>query len=295
MTPEAMGTIGFIGASAMGSGMITNLLKGGFAVRVFDVDAAKLDAVVAEGALRGTDAVQLVRDCMFVLCSLPSSQVFVRVAEEALIPNARTGQVFIDFGTTAVPEARRIAALLEARGARLLDTPVSGSPRTQGFRVFIGGDKATAERCRPIFDAQTEPRFAVYCGPSGAGQIVKGVNQLGMGLISAACMEAVAFGVASGVSPEIIGAAVGGDSGFRRDIGAMAAQAASGEAVKNDAKFAELPYFLAQAHAAGFAIPLTQALHTFCEPAARQWRDNMNRPYVSFWHRLMHPHARKAE
>jgi 3-hydroxyisobutyrate dehydrogenase-like beta-hydroxyacid dehydrogenase len=128
-------------------------------------------------------------------------------------------------------------------------------------------------------------RTCPTCG--GAGQIVKGVNQLGMALISAACMEAVAFGVASGIDAGILGAAVGGENGFRREIADVAAQVVRGRATSYDAKYAELPYFLEQARVAGFKIPLTDALHAFCESGPSQWRDTMNRPYVSFWHQLM--------
>jgi 3-hydroxyisobutyrate dehydrogenase-like beta-hydroxyacid dehydrogenase len=110
-----------------------------------------------------------------------------------------------------------------------------------------------------------------------------------MGLVRAAAMEAVAFGVAGGVAPATIAAAVGGESGFRREIGETAAQAAGDEILAQDVKFAELPYFLAQARAAGFALPLTAALRAFCEPAEDRWRDSMGRPSASFWQRLMHP------
>jgi 3-hydroxyisobutyrate dehydrogenase-like beta-hydroxyacid dehydrogenase len=269
-------TVGFLGAGTMGSGMIASLLKGGLDVLVFDLDNANMQAVATQGARPAGSAAQVVAECEFVLCSLPSSKVFVQVAE-----------VFLDFGTTTVPQTRRLAEKLASRGATLLDTPVSGSPRSPGFRIFVGGDAAAVQRALPVLHALTEPALAVHCGPSGAGQVVKGVNQLGMGLLSAACMEAVAFGVASGVSPEIILAAVGGDGGFRREIANMAKDAAAGSAERHDAKFAEWPYFLEHAAAEGLAMPLTQALWEFCGHAEKQWRDNMNRPYVSFWHRLM--------
>ena len=38
---------------------------------------------------------------------------------------------------------------------------------------------------------------------------------------------------------------------------------------------------------AGFDIPITEALQRYCETGPYDWRDNMNRPYTSFWHQLM--------
>jgi 3-hydroxyisobutyrate dehydrogenase-like beta-hydroxyacid dehydrogenase len=282
-----MNTIGFVGVGTMGAGMAANLLKAGFDVLAFDLDMARLAAIERVGARRGGSVDQLVASCATVLCSLPSSAIFTQVAEKCFLPRARPDQIFIDFGTTSIPETRRLAAALTARGAHLLDAPVSGNPRQPGLRVFTGGDAAIAERCRPIFEAQTEARFVVYCGPSGAGQIVKGVNQLAMGLVKAAAMEALAFGVASGVAPEVIAAAVGGDSGFRKEIGELATQAIAGDIVKQDAKFAEWPLFLEQGRAAGFDLPLTAALRVFCGSGECRWRDAMGRPYVSFWDCLL--------
>ena len=45
--------------------------------------------------------------------------------------------------------------------------------------------------------------------PAGNGQAVKGVNQLMMGLVDAAYLEAISFGVNSGVDVETISQAIG--------------------------------------------------------------------------------------
>ena len=132
-----------------------------------------------------------------------------------------------------------------------------------------------------------EPKYVVYCGPSGSGQIVKGVNQLAMGLGDAAFMEAIAFGVCAGVDPAAIRNAVGMGDGWRGQFDRIAKRIIDGEGGTLVVKYPELPYFLAAAETAGFEIPLTEALYEFCKNENYEMLDNMNRPARSFWRTLI--------
>ena len=224
------------------------------------------------------------------MTSLRSSDVFCSVAEQHFIPNAREGHVFIDLGTTEIEKTRDIAMALDENGATLIDAPVSGGPHgseTGTLRIFVGGDAAVVEKCRPILEVLGEPKYVVYCGPSGAGQIVKGVNQLAMGLGAAAYMEAMAFGVCAGVDPTAIREAVGMGDGWRGEFDRIAKRIIDGGGEVLVVKYPELPYFLAAAEAAGFEIPLTEALYEFCRNENYEMFDNMNRPSRSFWRTLL--------
>jgi 3-hydroxyisobutyrate dehydrogenase-like beta-hydroxyacid dehydrogenase len=285
----ALPALGFLGLGAMGGPMVRNLLRTGYAVRAFDTDPERLARCVADGASGVVDAAGTVRDAAVLLTSLPSSDAFVHVAGEILLPHAEAGQVFIDLGTTTPPETRRLAALFAAKGAVLLDVPVSGGPggvETRTLRMFAGGEPAILERCRPILEALGGPNFLTYCGPSGAGQVVKGVNQLAMGLGAAAYLEAVAFGVRAGVDAAVIGTAVGGLEGWRGQLGGIARRIVEEQGKEVGVKFRELPYFLREAAEQGFELPLTQVLYAFCaagEPIVVE----DNRPAPSFWHELL--------
>ena len=281
--------LGFIGLGRMGGGMARNLVRWSPPLWVFDLKPDRVEACVAAGAVAAGSARQLVEECDVVLTSLPSSEVFVRVAERDLLPNARGGQVFLDMGTTEAPETRRLAAALAGKGAALLDCPVSGGSggaEAGTLHIFVGGDRAAYERCRAILEVLGDPQRVAYCGPSGTGQAVKGVNQLAMGLVAAAYLEAVSFGLRAGADPDAIARAVGGEEPWRRRVAHLARLAKEGKADDVLVKFPELPYFLSEARERGFAMPLTEALHAFCQPGPRHWTDNMNRPRVSFWHQL---------
>ena len=290
MKSQQLPTIGFIGLGNMGGRMAKNLHSAGYPLIGYDIDAAKCEALAATGATAGKNTTEVVKNSDVVMTSLRSSDVFCSVAEQHFIPNAREGHVFIDLGTTEIEKTRDIAMALDENGATLIDAPVSGGPHgseTGTLRIFVGGDAAVVEKCRPILEVLGEPKYVVYCGPSGAGQIVKGVNQLAMGLGAAAYMEAMAFGVCAGVDPTAIREAVGMGDGWRGEFDRIAKRIIDGGGEVLVVKYPELPYFLAAAEAAGFEIPLTEALYEFCRNENYEMFDNMNRPSRSFWRTLL--------
>lgn len=285
-------TLGFIGLGQMGGPMAHNLVKAGYAVRVYDLAPEKVQACVAAGATAALDAASVVPACDLVLTSLPYSHTFVSVAEEVLLPHAREGQIFVDLGTVKVAETQRLAAHFADRGAVLLDVPVSGGHGgavAGTLRMFGGGDRTTFERLRPILAVLGDPAHIVYCGPSGMGQVVKGVNQLGMGLAAAAGLEAVAFGMLAGGDPEVMAEAiaqgVGGDSGWRKRIRETAAAVQAGRGEEIGIKFGQLAYFMEAAASMGFELPISRALHAFCQDGDLVAVE-ANRPSPSFWREL---------
>jgi len=281
--------VGIIGAGAMGGAIAATLARAFIDVQVYDSDPARIRTAVANGAKAATDAATLVRACDPVMTSLPKSEVLVEVAEKWIIPNARAGQTFIDLGTTVVEESRRIYSLLKAKGAAYIDAPVSGGRlgSAQGaLYVFVGGDRDTALKQWPLLSKLGGTRLT-YCGPSGSGQIVKAVNQLAMGLVSAAYIECVAYGARAGVDPMVLMEAIGDKSGFRQQFSETASRVISGEGEALDTKYPEYKYFLQEADNVGFPAPLLRALDGWLHRFPETERDNMGRPYPPYWSSLM--------
>ena len=282
-------TLGFVGLGNMGSRMARNLLNAGYPLIGYDSVSEKREALVTAGALAANNAADVAKQSDVVLTSLRSSDVFVDIAENAFLPHARNGHIFIDMGTTEASETRRLAAAFAEKGATLIDAPVSGGPHgseTGTLRIFVGGEAAAVEKCRQLLEILGESQHVVYCGPRGAGQIVKGVNQVAMGLGAAAFMEAMAYGVRAGIEPTAIRQAIGMGDGWRGQFDSIAKQILDGKGNTLVVKYPELPYFLAEAAAAGFEMPLTQALYEFCQKGDYEMLDNMNRASRSFWHEL---------
>ena len=285
--PGEVLVVGVIGLGGMGSGIAATLLRNGFELVVHDLDRAKVDAAVAAGAAAGAGVADVAERAQTVVLSLPSSAVTVRVLE-ALVPIVSPDTVVIDMGTTIARETRRLAAAFAARGATLLDAPVSGGTvgAAKGdLYVFVGGDRAAFDREHRLLSALGGARLT-WCGTSGAGQVAKAVNQLCMGLVDAAYLEAVAFGVRAGVDAATLAEAVGGDGGFRLRLREVAERVVAGEGDGNDVKFAEFAYFLDEADRIGFPAPMLTALHDFMKQFPSTHRDNMGRPYPPLWSAL---------
>jgi 3-hydroxyisobutyrate dehydrogenase-like beta-hydroxyacid dehydrogenase len=298
MTPasgEGSPRIGFIGVGAMGGPMARNLARAGYPVLAHDIVPDRVSVCRAAGVESADSTVEVVGRTGIVFTSLPSSDSFIRVAEEALLPNASTGQVFVDLGTAVPHEARRIGAELAGKGAALLDVPVSGGPdgaERGSLFMFAGGERAVFERCLPLLEVLGE--HVTYCGPRGAGQVMKGVNQLAMGLGAAAYMEAVGFGVLAGLDAGTVADAMGDGEGWRRQVARTAERVADGGGEGIGVKFRELPYFLDEAEQLGFELPLTRVLREFCGAGERVVVDD-NRPAPSFWRELMEKHRDNHE
>lgn len=290
MNPSLEPVIGFLGLGVMGGPMARHLLAAGHRVHVFDLSPERLAAVVRAGGTPAGDAGAVVQAAEVVFTSLPTNEIFLAVAAQTLLPHARPAQVFVDLGTTIPHETRRFAAAFAAQGATLLDVPVSGGStgaEKGRLRMFAGGDEAVFRRVRPLLATIGGDDRITYCGPSGCGQIAKGVNQLKSALGTAAMVEALAFAVRAGVPAETIAAAFGaGTPGEASGIVKYAQAIAANPDAHFGVKFRELPYYLSEAQAGGFSLPLTAALHSFCAQGARIVSDD-GQPAPSFWRELI--------
>src|SRR3954464_8680468 len=109
--------------------------------------------------------------------------------------------------------------MLRARGAAVLDAPVSGGPgratlptlpafsgrggaQAGTLTVMAGGEEAVFELGAAVFRAFG--KNIRLCGPAGAGQAVKLVNQLLVGVHTAAIAEAAVFGARLGADPQVV-------------------------------------------------------------------------------------------
>lgn len=273
----------------MGGAMALNLVRAGWTVRVFDIDAGKIGALADAGAQVATSAAEAASGAPIVLASLPHSEVSVRVMETELLPVAHEGQVFVELGTVVPAEQRRLAAAFAGRGAALLDVPVSGGPggaESAQLLMFAGGDRETFDNVLPVLESLGSR--ITYCGPRGHGQIVKCVNQLGMGLANAAAVESLAFGVRAGVDAEVLAQAVGAESGWRKLLASLAERIAAGDGETISVKAGQFEYFLDEARRKGFTMPITEALDAFLEGAEPVTRE-ANRMAASFWRELNRP------
>jgi 3-hydroxyisobutyrate dehydrogenase len=210
-----MQTVGFIGLGAMGLPMANNVMKAGFPLTVWARRPERAESLREAGAAWADTPRALAEHCeVIVTCVTNSPDVRDLVLDTGLLDGARAGTVIVDMSTIAPATSRELAERCAERQVWFLDAPVSGG--TQGaaagtLTIMVGGDAAALETARPVLEAMGKRIFHV--GPSGAGEVVKLVNNLLVGTIAAATAEALVLGAKAGADvatmAEVVGASTG--------------------------------------------------------------------------------------
>jgi len=144
--------VGFIGLGNVGAKLAGSLLRNGHDLTVHDLNADFVADFVAKGAQAGTDPAQLMRDCEVVITCLPSPEACAAVVNE-MMPEVRTGKIWMEMSTTDAEAVARMGAQVIARGGAAVECPVSGGchrAATGNISIFAGCDRATFERVLPL-------------------------------------------------------------------------------------------------------------------------------------------------
>lgn len=209
--------VAFLGLGAIGAPMARHLAGEPFRLAVWNRTRTRADAFAARHGARLADSpADAARGAAVVVTCVPTSREVELLLEGAdgLLAGLAGGATLVDCTSGDPATSRRIAARLAERGVGFVDAPVSGgvSGADNGtLTVMCGGQAATIERVRPVLDAFG--RTIVHCGPVGAGDAVKAVNQAFLAVhIWAAAEGIVALqkaGVDPGVALEVINASSG--------------------------------------------------------------------------------------
>ena len=200
--------IGFIGLGVMGEPMCRNLTrKAGVPVMAFDLSAAPLERLAAEGAEIATSPAQVMQQCDVVFLSLPSGEVVAQLARDAngLLAHTSTDQIVVDLSTSAVDTTRALAQEFAQHQAHLVDAPVArtrAAAEAGTLAVMVGASPELFERVQPLI--ATFASDIALCGPVGCGQVLKILNNMVLFETVVAVSEAKAIGERAGVDPTVL-------------------------------------------------------------------------------------------
>jgi 2-hydroxy-3-oxopropionate reductase len=196
------GRCALIGAGAMGGAIGARLLATGAPLTAFDLDPARVAALVAQGAAAAGSAAEAAAGAAWIVTSLNAA----RIVEAAVFgpggaaEGARPGTLIVDMSSIDPEATRALAARAADRGLRWVDSPLSGgAPKAAigQLTLMMGGaeaDVAEAQR-RLAGVASTMTRM----GPAGAGQTTKLINQVLCGIGFLAVAEATRLALDAGV------------------------------------------------------------------------------------------------
>lgn len=199
--------IAFFGLGNMGNPMAANLLKSGqYALSVFDLDIAKGENLLAEGANWIDDIPATLATADVIMSSLPGPLQIQRFADNNVFPYAKAGSTWIDLSTNNLATCQALLADAAEREISFLDSPVSGGDegaKAGTLSIYVGGDKAAFDNHRGIYDIIGAS--VKHLGHSGAGYAAKISQVVLCYLHSIALSEALMLGVKAGVSaPEML-------------------------------------------------------------------------------------------
>lgn len=214
MSAAPQNRVSIIGVGIMGGAIASRLMACGERVGVFDIDAAKLAPLTAQGAtgLASPQAATAASD--FVILSLNSAGIVEQAVfgPAGVASAASPDKLLIDMSSIDPEATRAMAKRLKAEtGMSWLDCPLSGgAPGVANGRlaVMAGGEAADFERARTVMQ-HLAANFTLM-GPSGAGQTTKLVNQVLCAVGFQAIAEATQLALAGGVDVEAIPRALAG-------------------------------------------------------------------------------------
>jgi 3-hydroxyisobutyrate dehydrogenase len=195
--------IGFIGLGLMGKPMALNIHKKGFSLSVYNRTPAKAAEFKKLGVTVYPSPAELSKnsDVVITMITAPKDVKEVALGKDGIIEGAHPGLVHIDMSTIGPSAAKEVAKGLKRKGIEFIDAPVTGSTdraKTGELVIFVGGDKKTFEKVKPVLAAMGIE--LPYMGPVGSGQAIKLVNNLIGGETIAVLGEAFMLGQSLGLN-----------------------------------------------------------------------------------------------
>jgi 3-hydroxyisobutyrate dehydrogenase-like beta-hydroxyacid dehydrogenase len=203
--------IGFIGLGTMGGRIAANIQKAGYEVIVHDLHRQSASHHLQAGAAWADTPRAVAEKSDVIFTSLPEPADVERVALGAngLIEGVKRGAVYFDLSTSAPATVKRIHDAFAAKGAQMLDAPVSGGPSGAASRkmaIWVGGDRASFDKHKAVLGAMGDR--PAYIGEIGSATVAKLVHNMSSYAVSCALAETFTLGVKAGMDPVTLWEAV---------------------------------------------------------------------------------------
>lgn len=195
--------IGLVGLGRMGSAIAQRLSEQGCQVRGWDISPEATKALAGAG-LQAAKSPRDAADGADVVISIITEDNGVRrifTGPDGFLAGDVAGKLFIEMSTLQPMTGRELAPLVEAKGARLVDSPVLGTiPQVKEGKLFalLGGRAEDVARARVVLEKMT--RRIEHMGPNGAGYAMKLSVNLGLGAYIEALSESLALGARQGLA-----------------------------------------------------------------------------------------------
>jgi 3-hydroxyisobutyrate dehydrogenase-like beta-hydroxyacid dehydrogenase len=142
-------------------------------------------------------------DITFTMVTNTQALQAVTTGDDGILAGLSAGKIYIDMSTVSPAASRELAKQAEAKGAQMLDAPVSGSVITleEGkLSIMVGGSDQTFEKALPILEA-IGPKVT-HVGGNGLAVSMKIATNLSLAVQMLAFSEGVLLAEKSGIARE---------------------------------------------------------------------------------------------
>jgi 3-hydroxyisobutyrate dehydrogenase-like beta-hydroxyacid dehydrogenase len=198
--------LGFVGLGVMGSEMVLRLLERGHTVTGYNRTRSKAARLIEKGMKWAGSPREVATASDFTLSMVTNSPALEMIVEgpDGILAGLAPGRVLIDMSTVSPEFSRSVAAKVRAKGADMVDAPVSGSVITlqEGkLSVMVGGRRDTFDRIIPVL-LDIGPRVT-YVGDNGLALVMKIAANLSLAVQMLAFAEGILLAEKSGISREV--------------------------------------------------------------------------------------------
>ena len=200
-----MANLGFIGLGTMGGQMADRLLAKGHTVIGYNRTKAKAEWLIKKGMRWAPTPREVATASDITLSMVTNSAALTSIAEgpDGVLAGLGEGKIFVDISTVAPAVSRSLAEKVRAKGADMLDAPVSGSVITlqQGkLSVMVGGRAEAFARVKPVLE-DIGPKVT-HVGDNGLALSLKIALNLQLAVQMMAFSEGVLLAEKSGIKRE---------------------------------------------------------------------------------------------
>jgi 3-hydroxyisobutyrate dehydrogenase-like beta-hydroxyacid dehydrogenase len=190
----------------MGSQMVSRLLDKGHKVIGYNRTRSKANWLVEKGMQFADSprAVAAAADVTFAMVTNAAATDAITEGPDGLLAGLSAGKFFVDMSTISPQVSRALAAKVRAKGADMIDAPVSGSVITlqEGkLSVMVGGRPETFERLKPLL-LDIGPKVT-RVGDNGLALSMKIAVNLSLAVQMMAFSEGVLLAEKSGIPREV--------------------------------------------------------------------------------------------
>jgi 3-hydroxyisobutyrate dehydrogenase-like beta-hydroxyacid dehydrogenase len=198
-------TIGFVGLGHMGGNMAARFLAAGYAVYGTERNRAHAQGLMHDDLQWCSSPREVAEAADVLFTSLPDDEILESVASgpDGILSGLAAPKIWVDVSTVSPRVSRELAERVRARGATMLDAPVSGSvPQVQAGKltIMVGGDERAYAAVEPILRELGRP---THVGENGQGLVLKLAINISLAVQMLAFAEGLLLAERAGIDTKL--------------------------------------------------------------------------------------------